>query len=164
MIKAFKFDLEVKGQHRIAIMNVRDIVLWWYTHVPNRVSQCQSKNKLWTDQESLSKPLWPLGQSSRSYLDHECTRHIVLLWYFHWPNMVSRCQTKEKLWAGQKSAPSFLLTPMNFQEPKIHELSGGFSTLNAKTHWGPSPPPADPSRLFCVRSKMIQYRKWTKSF
>ena len=40
--KPYKFDLEVKVEGRIWIMNVH-IVLWWYTHVPNMVSQGQTK-------------------------------------------------------------------------------------------------------------------------
>ena len=39
--KLFKFDLAVKFQGRILIMNVRDT--WWYTHLPNLGSQCQTK-------------------------------------------------------------------------------------------------------------------------
>ena len=75
------------------------IVWWWYIYVPNMVSQCQSKKKLWAGHENMSKTLYfsSWGQSSRLYLDHECTRHIVLWWYTHVPNMVGQCQTKKKI-------------------------------------------------------------------
>ena len=48
--------------------------------------------------------IWHWSPSSRSYLDHECTRHIVSWWYTYVPNMVSQCQTIKKLWAGKKFA------------------------------------------------------------
>ena len=44
--KPYKFDLEVKVQSRIWIMNVHHThISWWYTHVPNMVSQCQTKTR-----------------------------------------------------------------------------------------------------------------------
>ena len=49
--RPFKFDLEVKSQCLIGIMNVRDILS--YGHVPNMVSQCQTKTKLWAGHESV---------------------------------------------------------------------------------------------------------------
>ena len=45
--KPYKFDLEVKGQCRIRIMNVLDTSSNGdIAHVPNMVCQCQSKQKL----------------------------------------------------------------------------------------------------------------------
>ena len=42
MTKAFKFDLEVKGQHRIGIMNVRNKSSYGDTPMCQIVSQSQS--------------------------------------------------------------------------------------------------------------------------
>ena len=47
------------------------------------------KNKLWTGHENICQT-W--GQTSSSYLDHECTRHIISPMI---SNMVSQCQTKK---------------------------------------------------------------------
>ena len=56
--KATSQTFEVKGQSCIGIMNVRNttsymdhectryIISWWYTHVPNMVSQCQSRTRI----------------------------------------------------------------------------------------------------------------------
>ena len=33
------------------------IVSWWYTNVPNMVSQCQTIKKLWAEHENMSKTL-----------------------------------------------------------------------------------------------------------
>ena len=46
--KAYIFDLEVKGQHCIGIMNVCNIS----SHVANIVCQCQSLKKLWARHET----------------------------------------------------------------------------------------------------------------
>ena len=44
----YKFDNEVKYK----VVRTQHIVLWWYSHVPNMVSQCQTKKKLWVGHES----------------------------------------------------------------------------------------------------------------
>ena len=49
--------------------------------------------------KSNYKKKWPWGQRLTSNRDHECTRHIVLWWNTHVPNMVSLCQSKKMLWA-----------------------------------------------------------------
>ena len=74
----------------------RHIVSWWYTHVQNMVSQCQSKKSFGPDTKTCQK-LYKFGQSSRLYLDHECTWHSVLWWYTHVQNMVNQCQSKKKV-------------------------------------------------------------------
>ena len=56
--KPYKFDLEVKGQCRIRIMNVLDT----YTHVPSMVCQCLSKQKLQVWHEDMTKALEVKGQ------------------------------------------------------------------------------------------------------
>ena len=48
-----------------------------------------------TDMSQTLK-IWHKGQSSKSYLDHDCTRHIVLWWYTHVPSMVTQCQSKTR--------------------------------------------------------------------
>ena len=106
----------------------RQSVPWWYTHVPNMVSQCQSKKSYGLDTKTSQKPYTfdfkvnVQGQRSRSYLDHECTRHVVSWWYTPVPNIVSQCQTKKKLGRTRISSVQrtdlqtewFLYTLLNF--------------------------------------------------
>ena len=80
-------------------IKTRHIVLWWYTCLPNMVSLCQIKKKLWAERDNFQKPykfyLKVKGQRSRSYLDLECTRQIASWWYTHVSNMVSQDQPKK---------------------------------------------------------------------
>ena len=93
----------------------------------NRCEMCNGRFGVYSWTSVSTECVWIYtwnGQSSRSYLDHECTRHIVSWWYIHVPNMVSQCQTIKKLWAGHESAQTdgqtdgqtewFLYTPLNF--------------------------------------------------
>ena len=60
---------------------------------------------LWAGHKNMSKPIyiWPWDQSARSYLDHECTRHIFLIWYTHVSNMViDPCAKYGKPMSNQK--------------------------------------------------------------
>ena len=73
----------------------------------NRCGMCNGRFGVYSWTSLSTERVWIYtwnGQSSRSYLDHECTRHIVSWWYIHVPNMVSQCQTIKKLWAGHESA------------------------------------------------------------
>ena len=58
----------------------------------------------------------------KSYVDHECTWHIVLWWYTHVQNMICQCWSKKELRAIHKSSQWewtdvrtvwFLYTPLN---------------------------------------------------
>ena len=49
MTKAYKFDLKVKGQHRIGNMNVRDTSSYGDTPMQNMVSQFQTKKSYGPD-------------------------------------------------------------------------------------------------------------------
>ena len=56
--KAYKIDLEIKGQHRIWIMDVHDTTSYGDTpHVPNMVSLCKTKKKCYRpDSKTCQKP------------------------------------------------------------------------------------------------------------
>ena len=73
--KPYQFDLDVKGQHRIGIINIREI------SSPGDRHMCQRKM---------------LNQ------ENEYTRQIISWWYTHGPNMVSQCQTKKSIGRTQK--------------------------------------------------------------
>ena len=73
---------------------MQHIILWWYIYVPKMVSQYQTiKKVMGRTQKHVKNPIiWSWGQSSRSYLDHECHGDTPMC-----PNMVSQCQTKIKV-------------------------------------------------------------------
>ena len=86
-----------------------------------------NQTNLWAGLENMSKTLliWPWGQSSRSSLDHECTRHNGLWWYTHVPDMVRQCKTLKSYGPDtnlhrktdgrtDRQTEWFLYTPLNF--------------------------------------------------
>ena len=76
MTKAYKFDLEVKGQHRIGNMNV--------SHLLMVITQCTKYGKPVSNQKIV------MGQTEKHVKNS-------INWETHAPNMVSQCQTKKNV-------------------------------------------------------------------
>ena len=65
------------------------IILRWSTHMPNINSISRKTNKLQPGHELIIEKaiIWPWGQ--RSQVTNHGTRHIVLMWSTHMPNIKS---------------------------------------------------------------------------
>ena len=78
--KPYKFDLEVKVQGPIWIMNVRDTSSHGdNTHVPTLVSQCQTIKKLWAGHESAQTDGQTDGQLQHLTLNQDVYRYPLVM-------------------------------------------------------------------------------------
>ena len=79
------------------------IIVRWSTHMPNINSIFRKTNKLQPGHELVIEKaiIWPWGQSSRSQITNHGTRHIVLMWSTHMPNIKSLSHETKTLQPGQ---------------------------------------------------------------
>jgi len=98
-----QFDLEIKIQGQMFTNNgMRHIVWRWSTYMPNMKSLSWTTKKLHPGHDLLwtHRLVWPWGQSSRSKVTNNGTRHIVWRWSTYMPNMQSLSWTTKKLQSG----------------------------------------------------------------
>ena len=70
-----------------------------YHHVSNKVWLCQRTKKLWPENEVSLKFILILHcrERSTSYWNHKFTRHMASWFKTLMPNIICKCQTKQKL-------------------------------------------------------------------
>ena len=99
MTKADKFDLEVKGQHQIGIMNVRKTSSYSDTpmcYICKYGKPMSIQKKLWAGHENMSKNYkfdLKVKVQGRIWIMKVATHRTMVI--HHVPNMVSQCESKK---------------------------------------------------------------------
>jgi hypothetical protein len=101
-VKSLIWPWGQSSRSKVTNNGTRHIVWRWSTCMPNMKSLSWTTKKLQLGHDLLRAqgPIWPWGQTSRSKVTNNGTRHIVWRWSTYMPNMKSLSWTTKKLQPG----------------------------------------------------------------